>query len=151
MRIFRTVAVAAAMVLCASAANAGPRIVLHMGLGGALFGGPLHGLGEKLRACGADVQIRTWTDPQPGHFDVAIGHSAGTSTLDRVNASFKIALDPTARFYPRKPVTLSFYTDGIGIPLPHSPNIYVPHAGHVALPSVVEADVVRFVTGGRCK
>ena len=150
MRSLRAVALGAALLLFAALPAQALSVVLYTGLGGPLFSSYLEHLGDALRRCGATVIVRGWSDPASGRFDVAIGQSAGTSTLDQTDARVKIALDPTARFYPKKPVSVSYYTDGIGIALPHSPNIYKPHAGHVALPSVVEGEVVRFVTGGRC-
>lgn len=150
MRCLRAVALSAALaLLCALPAVAGPRVVLYMGLGDGLFAGPLMALAGDLRSRGARVEVRPWYAPAPGRWDAAIGQSAGTSTLDETNARRKIALDPTARFHPRQRVTRSFHTDGIGITVPHSPNTYVPAAGHVTLPLVVRRQVVALAMKGR--
>ena len=128
-----------------------PNVVLYMGLGGNLFADNLKHLGGELQRCGANITIREWFMPSPRKFDVALGHSAGTWTLDKTDAPIKIALDPTIRFSPKQPVSRSYYTDGIGIRVPNTANIYVPHVGHVAIPRAVEADVVDYVFRGRCR
>ena len=125
--------------------------VLYMGLGDGLFAAHLQALATEMRRCGATVTIRPWWSPASGRFDAAIGQSAGTKPLDVTDAGVKIALDPTARFHPEKPVTRSYYTDGIGVRLAHSPNVYVPQAGHIALPGVVEAELIRLLFNGRCR
>ena len=128
-----------------------PKVVLYMGLGGNLFADNLKHLGEQFRRCGADVTIREWFMPSDARYDVALGHSAGTWTLDRTKAPIKIALDPTIRFSPKLPVSRSYYTDGMGIRVPNTKNIYVPHAGHVQIPRVVEADIIDYVFAGNCR
>ena len=150
MRQLRAAALGAALLMLVSMQALAFDAVLYMGMGDWLFAAHLQRIGDELRRCGANVVIRPWWSPAAGRFDAAVGQSAGTSTLDQTDARIKVALDPTIRFWPRKPVTVSYYTDGIGIHLPHSKNIYVPRAGHVALPSVVADDVVRLVTLGRC-
>lgn len=150
MRFLRAVALGAALALsCALPAVAGPRVVLYMGLGDGLFAGPLLAVANDLRARGAHVEVRPWYAPAPGRWDAAIGQSAGTSTLDATDARRKIALDPTIRFHPRRAVTRSFWTDGIGYRLPHAANTYVHNAGHVTLPLAVRRQVVALAMKGK--